>query len=224
MANFLTILRVILAFFTLGILFCAPGGWSIAEKHQASLYISAFFLTIIVIALDGLDGYVARKLNESTKLGSVLDILADRIVENAYWVAFAVLGWVGVWIPIVVLSRGIITDGLRSIALAEGYTAFGETSMIKNKLGNFITASRFSRGAYGGAKALAFMLMIIAHIPNIYQYKPMTVPQFVWYEYHQATFILIANVLAYIAVAFCVIRGIPVIMESKRFFAKDDKQ
>ncbi len=224
MANFLTVLRVILAFITLGLLFCTPPNFQVSAAHQPALYISAFFLTIFVIALDGLDGYVARKRNECTKLGSVLDILGDRIVENAYWVAFAVLGWVGLWVPLVVLTRGIITDGLRSIALAEGYTAFGETSMIKNKIGNFITASRFSRGAYGGAKALAFVLMIAANIPKLEEYNPMTVEHWYYFAYQiQPALQIIAPALVYIAVIFCVARGIPVIIESKRFFSKNEQ-
>lgn len=211
MANFLTVFRVILAFITLGFLFIQHPG----------MYISAFFMTMFVIAMDGLDGYVARKRNECTKLGSVLDILADRIVENAYWVVFAVLGWIGAWIPILVLSRGMITDSLRSIAFAQGYTAFGEEGMIKNKIGFFITSSRFSRAAYGTAKALAFVLLIIAHIPNLEEYKPMSVNHFIWFLDNGSILKLVAEVMVYIAVAFCVLRGIPVILESKRFFAKD---
>lgn len=213
MANFLTIFRVILAFVTLGLLF----------SNQPSLYISAVILTILVIAIDGLDGYVARALHEESKLGSVLDILGDRIVENAYWVVFAVLGWVGAWVPILVLSRGLITDTIRSLAFAEGYTAFGENTMMKNKIGHFLTASRFSRGAYGAAKTLAFVLMIAAQIPDIYRYNPMTVRQFVWYTDIQPTLLLIANIFVYIAVIFCVVRGLPVLLDGKRFFVKNDK-
>ncbi len=213
MANFLTVFRVILAFFTLGLLF----------TDKPSLYISAFFLTIIVIALDGLDGYVARKFNETSKLGSVIDILGDRIVENAYWVVFAVLGWVGAWLPIVVLTRGIITDGIRSIAFSEGYTAFGDTSMNKSKIGNFITASRFSRAVYGTAKALAFVLMILAYVPKIEEFKPMTVESFYFYLTHVTYLKYFAHGLAYIAVAFCVIRALPVIWESKQFFVKNEQ-
>ncbi len=214
MANFLTVFRIILAFFTLWLLFLG----------KADFYISAFFLTIIVIALDGLDGYVARKRNECSKLGSVLDILGDRIVENAYWIVFSVLGWVPAWIPILVVSRGLTTDTIRGMALAEGFTAFGDTTMMQSKLGEFLTSSRFSRAVYGAAKAFAFFIMIIAHIPKIEEYKPMTVDQFLYYINFQPTLILIANILAYTAVVMCVVRGIPVLLESKRFFSKYDKQ
>jgi CDP-diacylglycerol--glycerol-3-phosphate 3-phosphatidyltransferase len=38
----------------------------------------AGFLTILVIVMDWLDGFLARKLHESTTVGSVLDIAGDR--------------------------------------------------------------------------------------------------------------------------------------------------
>lgn len=213
MANMISLFRVLLAFYILWTLF----------TNNPCLYISAFFLTIFVILLDGLDGYVARKRGEESKLGSVIDIVGDRIVENAYWVVFASLGWIGAWVPIVVLTRGIITDSIRGIALIDGDTAFGETSMIKNRIGNFITASRFSRFTYAGAKALAFIFMIIAHIPNMEMFDAMTVNQFVMYLRIKPTLIITADILTYIAVAFCVLRALPVVIESKRYLCKNDK-
>ena len=101
MANLLTILRMILAVLAIEFLF----------SGNPSLCITSVFLTLFVIVLDGLDGIVARALNEQSKFGSVFDILGDRVVENLYWIAFAVIGWVGVWVPMVVVTRGILTDG-----------------------------------------------------------------------------------------------------------------
>lgn len=207
MANLLTILRMILAVIAIEFLFTG----------NPALSIGAIFLTLLVIILDGLDGYVARKLNEQSKFGSVFDILGDRVVENLYWIAFAVIGTVGVWVPMVVVTRGIITDGLRSIALAKGYTAFGDSSMMKNKFCHFLTASRFSRAIYGVAKTLVFLMLIIAYIPNFEYYDALTVDQFVYYSNIQPYLITTANVLVYITVAMCVIRGLPVIFESKRY-------
>lgn len=210
MANKITIYRIILAFCTLWLLYL----------NSASLYISAIFMTVLIILLDGLDGYVARAYSEESKFGSVLDILGDRVIEVAFWTVFATLGWINVIIPIIVSTRGIITDGIRGFALAEGYTAFGTSSMIKNKIGHFITASRFSRFTYAGAKLLAFVLLIAAHIPRIYQYKPMTVEQFMSYLQFQPKLALVANIFAYIAVAFCVLRALPVIIEGKKFLCE----
>ena len=124
MANFISILRTILAFVVIAMLFIK------GDK----VYWSAFGLSIVVIWMDGLDGYIARKFNECSKFGALLDILSDRIVENVFWISFAVLGWIGLWIPLVVMTRGIITDSLRSLALEQGYTAFGSTTMMTNKI------------------------------------------------------------------------------------------
>ena len=71
-----------------------------------------------------------------------------------------------VFIPLIVIARGFITDGIRSLAFERGYTAFGKTTMMESKIGKFIVASNFSRGSYAVAKAFAFVLMIIAYVPN----------------------------------------------------------
>ncbi|MEI7474488.1 MAG: CDP-alcohol phosphatidyltransferase family protein [bacterium] len=193
MANLITILRAILGFVAIAALY----------QHSTFNYIFAFILTILVIWMDGLDGYVARKLNESSKFGALLDILGDRIVENAYWIAFLSLGWLPVWVPLVVVSRGLITDSLRSVAFEQGYTAFGSSTMMENPIGKFIVASNFSRFSYAIFKALAFALLIVAHIPAEYKYK--SIVSFAGYF------------SAYFSIFFCVVRGLPVIIESKRF-------
>ena len=214
MANLLTILRMILAVIAIEFIFSGRPDFAIAS----------IFLTLFVIVLDGLDGIVARAMNEQSKFGSVFDILGDRVVENLYWIAFAVIGWVGAWVPMVVVARGILTDGFRSIALSKGYTAFGSSTMMKNKFCHFLTASRFSRAVYGLAKTLVFLMLIIAYIPNFEYYDGISVNTFVMYSNIQPYLIITAKVLVYVTVAMCIIRGIPVLVESKRFLDDDKEQ
>ncbi len=195
MANFITIFRVFLIFIVVYLLF----------NGNTNGYIWAFALTCIAFILDGVDGYVARKFNEASKLGAVLDIMSDRIVENIFWVTFAVLGWLPIAFPIIALTRGFVVDGLRSVAMEQGFTAFGECSMQDDKFGYFICSSKFSRIAYAVAKVLAFIFMILAHLPI----KNFEAGLF---------FELIALIASFIAIEFCIIRGLPVIFESKKFF------
>lgn len=190
MANIITLSRIFLAFISMGLLF-------LGSKYAPI----SLILTIFVMWFDGLDGYIARKFNESSKLGAVLDIMGDRIVENLYWIVFSSLGWISPVIPIIVLTRGIITDSLRSLALEKGFTPFGEKTMMQGKIAKFIVASNFSRFTYAVCKALAFLLLIAGHID---------------FAYNSALY-TIGLVCTYIAVAFCVLRGLPVIFESKRF-------
>lgn len=136
-ANLITVLRVVLALFTLALLFVP------ANQSQDLFYWIAFVLTVIVIWADGLDGYFARKLNQTSKFGAILDIAGDRVVEMAYWITFSALGWIPVWIPLLFLVRGTFVDAMRSHASEKGYTAFGAKTMMQSKVGKFLVASNF---------------------------------------------------------------------------------
>lgn len=194
MANLVSLLRVLLAFLVVSML---------SVKAQG-VYLVAFALTIAVIWMDGLDGYLARKLNEASKTGSVIDILGDRIVEMTYWIAFLSMGWIPLWIPLVVVVRGILVDGFRAIALEKGFTAFGQSSMMQSKIGVLLVSSRLSRWLYAAFKAIAFSLLILAFTPGLS--KPFI------------GFIMpIAYVSVYLTVFFCIVRGLPVLVESRRF-------
>lgn len=194
MANLITLLRMIFAFVVVGLL-CFS---------SQKIYIAAAVLTAIVIWFDGLDGYVARKFNETSKFGALWDIMGDRVVEMVYWIIFAVLGWVPVWFPIIVVTRGFIVDGFRSIAFEKGFTAFGNSTMMQSNLGKLLVSSNLSRGSYAVSKAFAFVFLIIGNMPAEFVGK--------------AVCLNIGIVCAYIAIVFCVLRGLPVLIESKRFF------
>lgn len=191
-ANVLTVARVILALGTVSLLFVPgePVRWT------------AFVLTIFVIWADGLDGYFARKLKQTSKLGGVLDIAGDRAVELVYWIVFSVLGWIPVWIPILFVVRGTFVDAMRSHAAEDGFTAFGANTMMQSKLGKFLVASNFSRFSYAIAKAVAFCLMIAAHTAAG---SVTVVPA-------------VAGFCVYFSAAFCVVRGVPVFFEGENIF------
>ena len=195
LANIITLSRIFFVFIVVGLLFI---------KSCPIAYGLALFLTAILMWFDGLDGFVARKLNISTKLGALLDIMGDRIVENVFWITFCALGWINVAVPIIVLTRGIVTDSLRTLAFEKGYTAFGATTMMQGKIAKFIVASNFCRFTYAVCKAVAFFFLILGHFPIHYANQELSLQ--------------IGIVCAIISVAFCVLRGLPVIVESKRFF------
>lgn len=192
--NTITLVRVVIALGTVSLLFFST---------DTSLWIAAA-LTVLVIWGDGLDGFFARKLGQTTKLGAVLDIAGDRVVEMMYWIVFAVLNWIPVWVPLLFLVRGTFVDAIRAQASEQGYTPFGEKTMMQTGLGKFLVASNFSRFSYAVAKAVAFSLMVAGHISTV---QNTVVPQ-------------IALIAVYVSVGFCVLRGLPVIAESKYLFSK----
>lgn len=197
-ANIVSVSRVFVAFFAIGLLF----------YQTTASYVWAVILTIIAFAMDGVDGYIARKYNQTSEWGSVLDILGDRIVEASYWTAFAVLGWLNIIFPLICITRAFTTDGIRSVALSKGMTAFGEKSMQSTSWGKFICASKFMRISYAVAKVAAFVLLIFAYIPGLERCLSVAIGS-------------VAIILAWVAIIFCVVRAIPVVAESGKLFNND---
>jgi phosphatidylglycerophosphate synthase len=191
--NAITIGRVIMALATVALCF---------DPSDRARW-AAFVLTVIVIWADGLDGFFARRLNQATKMGATLDIAGDRVVEMAYLIAYAVLNWIPLWIPLLFVVRGTFVDALRAQASEQGYTAFGETTMMQSPLGKFLVASNFMRFTYAVVKAVAFCLLIAA---NTSQGRSTIVPT-------------IAIYCAYAAAVFNVVRGLPVLVEGRKLLA-----
>ncbi len=149
MANLITIGRLLLLFAAIGMIY----------RNPVALALPAMLLVIVVFAGDGLDGWVARKRNSASRLGAILDIAGDRVVETVFWMVFADLGVIPIWMPIAVVTRGAIVDALRSVSYAEGMTAFGERNMMRSPVTRWLTAGRFMRGLYGFAKAAGFVFL-----------------------------------------------------------------
>ena len=118
-ANLITLFRLILVFVVISLF-----------GHHVYLDILLVGLIGLILFLDAVDGYVARKLNQTSDFGALFDIIGDRIVECIFWVYFSVVGLIPFWIPVIVIARGFFTDGLRSAAFAQGKTAFRYLSRI----------------------------------------------------------------------------------------------
>ena len=161
---------------------------------------SAIVLIVVSIAMDGLDGYVARRMGLASRFGSVLDITADRIVENVFWIAFAVAGVVSLWVPLIVMTRSFLVDAARGVALASGKTAFGDSTMMRSSLTRFLTGSRLMRNAYGVAKTSAFVLLGVV---------------VAWGG--GAALLLAAHGCVAAAVALCLVRGVPVLSDARPY-------
>jgi phosphatidylglycerophosphate synthase len=77
--------------------------------------LAAVGLTVASIALDALDGHIARRSKLATPVGAQIDILGDRMIENVYFTYFAVVGMVSLWLPVFFFARGAATDFLRGL-------------------------------------------------------------------------------------------------------------
>jgi CDP-diacylglycerol--glycerol-3-phosphate 3-phosphatidyltransferase len=149
MANLVTVGRLILLFIAVYVLY--RGG-------VTAIAIAAIAIGVAIV-LDGLDGWVARRYNETGPLGAAFDIAGDRIAENVLWVVYADLGLIPIWVPLLMLTRGFLVDSLRAIGYGEGKTPFGKDNMARSAFTEWLTAGRPMRLIYGWAKLLAFVFL-----------------------------------------------------------------
>jgi CDP-diacylglycerol--glycerol-3-phosphate 3-phosphatidyltransferase len=158
-------------------------------------------LLFIAMLFDTIDGIVARHKGESSLVGSVLDIAADRVYELVLWVALADNGVVPVAIPIIVITRTTLTDSIRSLGVREGQAPFDQH---RSRLGQLVVSSRWMRFIYGVSKVLAFSGLTMGIALQGVD------------DNAAADMLSIFLVVAWIAVALCVIRGLPVIVGAIR--------
>jgi CDP-diacylglycerol--glycerol-3-phosphate 3-phosphatidyltransferase len=171
--------------------------------------VAAVPLILILLLMDLVDGVVARRTQQVTKLGSALDIAMDRLVEFVLWVCYTDLDLIPVWVPLVVIARGMIVDAVRSYALAFGETAFG---MMHSRMGRFFVSSRFMRDLYGTTKTVAFILLAIVHALN-QGALPFLVVTRPW-------FYIAGYALTVLAVVLCLVRGVPVLFDARALFRR----
>lgn len=209
MANLITVGRVAMLFGAIGMIY----------SRNYVLVVLAGVLIAIVFAGDGVDGWVARRRGSSSRLGAVLDIAGDRVVENALWVVFAHLHVVGVWAPLIVLSRSFTVDVMRSVALEHGKTPFGSETMARSRITHFLTASRFSRTYYGWSKGFAFFFLTWLFAWRL----PGADGRFLDVLYDLDVFRAFVWFLVYTSVAICVIRGLPVIYDAL-YYLRDEPE
>ena len=83
-------------------------------------YILAGIIFVIAALTDRLDGYLARKNNQITDLGKMLDAIADKILVNGVLIVLAYDRMIPLVIPVVIITRDIITDTCKMISGNKG--------------------------------------------------------------------------------------------------------
>jgi CDP-diacylglycerol--glycerol-3-phosphate 3-phosphatidyltransferase len=171
-----------------------------------TLRLAGVALLFVGLMLDTVDGMVARRTGQTSLFGSVLDIAADRTYELILWVCFADLRMIPVAIPLIIIARTTLTDAFRSIGVGQGTAPFAQH---RTALGRFLVGSTWMRTGYAVTKTTTFCGLALAQAFGGFPHAtPLAraVP----------SMIMALQVTAWLAVAFCVFRGLPVIIHSLR--------
>lgn len=117
--NRLTILRILLVPVCL---LLAGYGYNI----PAAIVFAAACLT------DTLDGYIARKKKLITNFGKFADPIADKILVLSMMIVLCCEQLLPVWLPVILVFRELLVDGLRMVAAEQGrVVAAGWSGKIK---------------------------------------------------------------------------------------------
>jgi cardiolipin synthase (CMP-forming) len=74
-------------------------------------YAAGLIVFVIAGASDALDGYLAKRLNVQSRLGAILDPVADKLLLVSAYVMLTVLGHIPFWLVLVVVFRDLLIVG-----------------------------------------------------------------------------------------------------------------
>ncbi len=83
-------------------------------------YVIAGIIFIIASFTDFLDGYLARKNNQVTDTGKMLDAIADKALVNPILIIFAAEGMISPIVPVIVVVRDIVVNAIKMEAASKG--------------------------------------------------------------------------------------------------------
>ena len=133
-ANFLTVLRLILIPVFVTALYYQRFSWALA-------------VFLVAAVTDGLDGLVARSFNQKTQLGAILDPMADKLLLVTTFVVLTLPGiplanHLPLWLTVLVISRDVVIVGVVAIInLAVGPRTFRPSLFGKATTAAFIVTS-----------------------------------------------------------------------------------
>ena len=116
-ATFIVIIILIFPFYSIGFQWPQFKVGTIIISLQ---YIVACIIFVLASITDFVDGYLARKNNQVTDLGKMLDAIADKILVNSVLIILAYKGMLPIIVPVVTVLRDTFVDAIKMQAASKG--------------------------------------------------------------------------------------------------------
>ncbi len=136
--NLLTLLRIFFVPLLVAVLVQEHRHWAgfLGLSWPNDMVALAIFLAAAFTDL--VDGYLARRWNQITTVGMLLDPIADKLLISAALISLVQVHRVAGWMAVLIIGREFAVSGLRSIAAGEGYTIkaseLGKSKMVTQVL------------------------------------------------------------------------------------------
>ena len=171
--NSLTILRI----------FCVPLLVVVLLTRQPNVTVwglpmdFSFWGVLILLsgaATDWLDGFYARRWEQITTLGMLLDPVADKLLISAAFISLVQMQLVPAWMVVIIIGREITVLGLRNIAAAEGFnipaSALGKTKMALQVMAVCTVIWGAQQGPFHFAGRILVWLVVLSALASAFQY------------------------------------------------------
>ena len=158
--NSLTLLRIFLVPFLVVVLL---------TKYSNFLGLGIFLVAAIT---DFLDGYFARRMKKVTRLGALLDPIADKLLMSAAFISLVELGVARAWMVVIIIGREFAVSGLRSIAAQQGVTIsaspLGKSKMVSQVIAISLMIVSYELGEFKFTAELAlWVVMLFALVSGV---------------------------------------------------------
>ncbi len=88
----------------------------------AEAYVPAAALFVFAASTDWLDGFLARRWDTATTLGSFLDTTADKLLVSGVLITLVAVGRASPWVATIIVGRELLILGLRgAVAMMDGF-------------------------------------------------------------------------------------------------------
>ncbi len=162
--NALTLLRIFLVPILVVVLL---------TKFTAREYVGLGIFLIAAIT-DFLDGYLARRYNEVTRLGMLLDPIADKLLVSCAFISLVELGMAPAWMVAIIIGREFAVSGLRAIAAQQGVTIpaspLGKGKMISQVVAISLLILGHELGEFLFVASVALWVVVIFAIGSAVDY------------------------------------------------------
>lgn len=162
--NSLTILRIFLVPFLVVVLL---------TRFEGREYVG---LAIFLLAslTDWLDGFFARRQKKITRVGMLLDPIADKLLMSAAFISLVELGLAPAWMIVVIIGREFAISGLRSIAAQQGVTIpaspLGKWKTVTQVIAISILILGYELGEFMFTGKVALWIVVVFAIASMIDY------------------------------------------------------
>ena len=162
--NALTLLRIFLVPVLVVVLLTRAGGGP---------FLGAGIFGLAVLT-DYLDGFFARRNNQVTRLGILLDPIADKLLTAAAFLSLVELDAVPAWMVMIIVGREFAVTGLRNIAAGRGVlipaSGLGKGKMVAQVVCIFLLLLGRSYPVLHGPALVALWLVVVLALVSGFDY------------------------------------------------------